>query len=131
VVPWPALGALSAQLPRAAFWRRIAFSSLRILAGFGLAAVCGVFLGAAGARWAWVRRLIAPPLALIRAMPVASFVILALLWVSSANLSVVVSFTHVLPVIYAGVAGGIADTDRQLVEMAAVYRLPLAKRLRY
>ena len=42
-----------------------------------------------------------------------------------------VSFTHVLPVIYAGVAGGIADTDRQLLEMAAVYRLPLAKRLRY
>ena len=129
--PWQTLQALAAQLPTAAFWRRIAFSSLRILAGFGLAAVCGVFLGAAGARWAWVRRLIAPPLALIRGMPVASFVILALLWVSSANLSVVVSFTHVLPVIYAGVASGIADTDRQLLEMAAVYRLPLAKRLRY
>ena len=74
--PWQTLQALAAQLPTAAFWRRIAFSSLRILAGFGLAAVCGVFLGAAGARWAWVRRLIAPPLALIRAMPVASFVIL-------------------------------------------------------
>ena len=50
---------------------------------------------------------------LIRAMPVASFVILALLWVRSANLSVVVSFTHVLPVVYAGVLGGIADTDPQ------------------
>ena len=49
----------------------------------------------------------------------------------SANLSVVVSFTHVLPVIYAGVMGGIADTDPQLLEMARVYRLPLIKRLRY
>lgn len=67
---------------------------------------------------------------LIRAMPVASFVILALLWVRSANLSVVVSFTHVLPVIYAGTLTGIADTDRQLLEMARVYRLPLSKTLR-
>ena len=55
-----------------------------------------------------------PLMQLIRAMPVASFVILALLWASSANLSVIVSFTHVLPVIYAGVAAGIADTDKQL-----------------
>ena len=39
--PWQTLQALAAQLPTAAFWRRIAFSSLRILAGFGLAAVCG------------------------------------------------------------------------------------------
>ena len=49
----------------------------------------------------------------------------------SANLSVVVSFTHVLPVVYAGVQGGIADTDSQLLEMAHVYRLPLIIRLRY
>ena len=129
--PLQTLQALAVQLPTAEFWHRIAFSALRILAGFGLAVVCGLALGAAGARWVWVRRLIAPPMALIRAMPVASFVILALLWVSSANLSVVVSFTHVLPVIYAGVLGGIADTDRQLLEMAAVYRLPMHKRLRY
>ena len=86
--PLQTLQALAVQLPTAEFWHRIAFSALRILAGFGLAVVCGLALGAAGARWVWVRRLIAPPMALIRAMPVASFVILALLWVSSANLSV-------------------------------------------
>lgn len=129
--PLQTLRALALQLPTADFWHRIAFSSLRILAGFCLAVAGGLVLGAAGARWAWVRRLMAPPMALIRAMPVASFVILALLWVSGKNLSIVVSFTHVLPVIYAGVLGGIADTDRQLLEMAAVYRLPLYKRLRY
>lgn len=129
--PVQTLQALVVQLPTAEFWHRIAFSALRILSGFVLALVCGLLLGAAGARWRWVRVLLGPPMQLIRAMPVASFVILALLWVSSANLSVVVSFTHVLPVVYAGVAAGIADTDRQLVEMAKVYRLPLSRRLRY
>ena len=128
--PWQTVRALAALLPTAAFWRSIAFSTLRILLGFVLAVLGGLVLGATGARWRAVRLMIDPAMQLIRAMPVASFVILALLWVRSANLSVVVSFTHVLPVIYAGTLTGIADTDRQLLEMAKVYRLPLSKTLR-
>ena len=129
--PIQTLQALAQLAPTAGFWQRIVFSALRILAGFLLAVVGGLVLGALGARWRWVRIFIEPAMQLIRAMPVASFVILALLWVRSANLSVVVSFTHVLPVVYAGTVGGIADTDPALLEMAKVYRLPLGKRLRY
>jgi NitT/TauT family transport system permease protein len=104
--PIQTLQALAQLAPTAGFWQRIVFSALRILAGFLLAVVGGLVLGALGARWRWVRIFIEPAMQLIRAMPVASFVILALLWVRSANLSVVVSFTHVLPVVYAGVQGG-------------------------
>lgn len=129
--PLQTLQALVQLVPTAGFWQRIGFSALRILAGFLLAVCGGLLLGALGARWRWIRVFIEPAMQLIRAMPVASFVILALLWVRSANLSVVVSFTHVLPVVYAGVLGGIADTDPQLLEMARVYRLPLMTRLRY
>ena len=129
--PGQTLSALARLLPTAAFWNRIAFSALRIVAGFVLAVVGGLVLGAAGSRWHLVRVFVDPVMQLIRAMPVASFVILALLWVSGSNLSVVVSFTHVLPVVYAGVLAGIADTDPQLLEMARVYRLPLTARLRY
>ena len=129
--PLQTLRALGLLLPTPAFWQRIAFSALRIVAGFVLAVVGGLVLGAAGARWRTVRVLVDPVMQLIRAMPVASFVILALLWVSGSNLSVVVSFTHVLPVVYAGVVAGIADTDPQLLEMARVYRLSWTARLRY
>ena len=129
--PVQTLAALARIAPTAGFWQRIAFSALRILAGFLLAVACGLVLGAAGARWRRVRIFVEPVMQLIRAMPVASFVILALLWVRGENLSVVVSFTHVLPVVYAGVLAGIADTDPQLLEMARVYRLPLGARLRY
>lgn len=129
--PVQTLAALARIAPTAGFWQRIAFSALRILAGFLLAVAGGLALGAAGARWRRVRIFVEPVMQLIRAMPVASFVILALLWVRGENLSVVVSFTHVLPVVYAGVLAGIADTDPQLLEMARVYRLPLGARLRY
>ena len=129
--PVQTLAALARIVPTAGFWQRIAFSALRILAGFLLAVAGGLVLGAAGARWRRMRIFVEPVMQLIRAMPVASFVILALLWVRGENLSVVVSFTHVLPVVYAGVQAGIADTDPQLLEMARVYRLPLGARLRY
>ena len=129
--PLQTLTALGQLLPTAAFWHRIAFSALRIVAGFLLAVAGGLVLGAAGSRWHWVRVFVDPVMQLIRAMPVASFVILALLWVSGSNLSVVVSFTHVLPVVYAGVLAGIADTDPQLLEMARVYRLSWTARLCY
>ena len=129
--PVQTVRALAVLLPTAAFWRRVGFTALRILAGFLLAVAAGLALGAASCRCRAARALTEPVMQVIRAMPVASFVILALLWVRSASLSIVVSFTHVLPVIYAGVCAGIADTDAQLVEMAKVYRLPLAARLRY
>lgn len=128
--PLQTLAALGRLIPTAAFWQRIGFSTLRILTGFVLAVLGGLVLGAAAGKWPIARILVTPPLQLIRAMPVASFVILALLWVKSANLAIVVSFTQPLPVVYAGVVAGMADTDPQLLEMAKVYRLPWAARLR-
>ncbi len=115
----------------AGFWRRTMFSTARILLGFLLATSAGTVLGIASARWQTVRLLAQPPLQLLRAMPLASFVILALLWVNSAWLSVVVSFMQVLPLIYAGVTTGIGNTDPELLEMACVFRLSTWQKLRY
>ena len=59
----------------------------------------------------------------IKSIPVASFVILVLIWVPSENLSVVISFLMVFPVIYTNVLNGIESTDRKLLEMAEVFRI--------
>ena len=60
----------------------------------------------------------------------ASFVILVLIWVSSRNLSVLISFLMVFPVIYTNVLDGISQTDRGLLEMAEVFGIPFGRRLR-
>ena len=62
--------------------------------------------------------------------PVASFIILALVWVRGASLSVLISFLMVLPVLYGAVRTGIQSADPQLLEMTKVFRLPLGRRLR-
>ena len=67
----------------------------------------------------------------MKATPVASFIILVLIWVPSRNLSVVISFLMVLPVIYTNVLNGIQSTDGKLLEMAEVFDVSPWRRIKY
>ena len=126
VSPVQAIGTLVELLPQAEFWQRISFSAGRILLGVLSSAVLAV----TAEKWEWVDALLAPVMQLVKATPVASFIILALVWVSGSSLSVLISFLMVLPVLYSAVRTGIGSADRQLLEMAQVFRLPLGRRLR-
>ena len=130
VSPLQAIGTLLELLPQADFWQRVGFSAGRILLGFGLGAVFSVVLAVAAERWAWVETLLSPVMQLVKATPVASFIILALVWVSGSSLSILISFLMVLPVLYGAVRTGIESVDGQLLEMAEVFRLPLGRRVR-
>ena len=130
VSPVQTLGTLLELLPQAEFWQRIGFSAGRILLGFGLGVLSSAVLAVAAEKWEWVDALLAPVMQLVKATPVASFIILALVWVSGSSLSVLISFLMVLPVLYSAVRTGIGSADRQLLEMAQVFRLPLGRRLR-
>lgn len=116
----------------AAFWKSVGYSFVKIASGFFLAVAAGVFCAVVASVSGLVRTLLNPILRLIKAVPVASFIILALFWLSSSkNLSVLISFLMVLPVIYTNVLQGIEATDRELLEMATVFRISLGKRMRY
>lgn len=130
VSPVQALRCLLRLLPQADFWHRVGFSAGRILLGFGLGVVCSAALAVAAEICPAAEVLIAPVLQLVKATPVASFIILALVWVRGSSLSVLISFLMVLPVLYGAVRTGIRAADPQLLEMAKVFRLPLGRRLR-
>ena len=130
VSPVQALHCLLRLLPQADFWHRVGFSAGRILLGFGLGVVCSAALAVAAEICPAAEILIAPVLQLVKATPVASFIILALVWVRGSSLSVLISFLMVLPVLYGAVRTGIRAADPQLLEMAKVFRLPLGRRLR-
>lgn len=130
VGPAETLGVLGGLLPQPAFWARVGHSVGRVLCGFGLALALGTALAAASGASAAVRQLAAVPMQLAKAAPVASFIILALLWVRSRWLAVLISFLIGLPVVYTAVLQGIQSADRQLLEMARVFRLPFGRTLR-
>lgn len=118
-------------LPQGDFWRTVLFSFSRITLGFLLACVFGSLLGALAARFPWVRSLAAPLMSAARATPVASFIILALLWASPRFLSAVISFLMAAPIVYENVLEGAGNLDRKLSQMAQVFQIPLPRRLRF
>ena len=130
VSPVETLQRLSSLVLEPVFWRSIAFSVGKIMLGFGLSCVLGIALAALAYRFSLVRQLLSPLTATIKAIPVASFVILALLWVSSKNLSILISVMIGFPVIYLNTLTGLDSIDHKLVEMAQVFRVPLGRRVR-
>lgn len=115
----------------ASFWESIIFSFIRITGGFFCALIVGTLLAWAGSFFSWIKEMAAPIMAAVKATPMASFIILILLWVPSRNLSFAISFLIVLPVIYTNVLYGIENTDRELLEMAKVFRVSGGRRIRY
>ena len=122
------LGTLAVE---SSFWKAVGFSLLRITGGFFLGAAVGTVLAALSARLRRVEELLAPLLLAIKSIPVASFIILSLILFSSRNLSVLISFLMVLPVLYTGTLSGIRAMDKQMLEMARVFQIPAPRRVRY
>lgn len=114
------------------FWSAVGYSFVKIAGGFFLALFAGVLCAVLASASGVIKALLNPILRLIKAVPVASFIILALFWLSSSkNLSILISFLMVLPVIYTNVLQGIESTEKDLLEMATVFRIPMGKRVRY
>ena len=70
-------------------------------------------------------------MAVVKASPVASFIILLLIWVPSHSLSVAISFMMALPIIYVNLFEGLYATDPAMLELADVFGVPTARRVRY
>ena len=114
----------------AAFWQSVGQSFLRIIGGFLLSCFAASLLAVPASRWNRVRELMAPLVATVKAVPVASFIILALFWLNSRSLALFISFLMVFPPVYLNVLEGIRQTDKKLLEMARVFRVPLWRRIR-
>lgn len=113
----------------ASFWMTVGNSVLRIFGGFLTACLLAVLLAALAAWFRAVRELLAPLVAAVKAVPVVSFIILALVWLEGEHLSFFISALMVFPTVYLNVLTGIASADKQLLEMAKVFRVPFGRRL--
>lgn len=129
--PAAALVRLGELALTAAFWRSVLWSACRILGGFLLACLAAAALALPASRLRWVRELLAPPVAVIKATPVASFIILALVWLDSGQLPFFISFLMGFPPVYLNLLEGIRQVDGRLLEMAGIFRIPLLRQLRY
>ena len=122
------LGELVVSAP---FWRYTALSLLRITLGLLTGIAAGIVTAVLTSRSAVLSALLAPAVRVVRATPVASFIILVLLWVANGRVPAVISALVVLPVVWESTCAGLRSVDAQLMEFARAYRLTRMDTLRH
>ncbi len=111
------------------FWMTVVLSLLRITAGFFAGVVFGGLFALLTARFEIARVLLRPAVSVMRATPVASFIILALVWIRSPFVPVFATAVVVLPIVWENITEGIRKTDVDLLQMAKVFRFGRGKTL--
>ena len=122
--PGPAvvLEVLVRLIGTAAFWRSVFATLGRVLVGLLAGVVLGSVLAGLTCAFSWFDVLVSPFICVVRAAPVASFILLVLLWVGRDRVPAVISALMVLPVVWGNLARGIRETDPRLLELARAYR---------
>ncbi len=112
------------------FWVSTFFSLLRILAGYLIAVMLGLLLGILTAALPFANALLKPLRSIMKATPVASFILLVVLWIHSNFVPTFTALVMVLPLIWASVQEGIRATDQELIEMAKLFHFGKLKTFR-
>lgn len=122
---------LVSLLGEGSFFLTVGKSVLRIVLGFLAGFLAALLLAAGSNRYPVLEEILSPGMALLKAVPVASFVVLLLVWWGSSVLAVAVCFLVVLPNLYVNTLEGLKSTDVRMLEMAQVFRIPLWNRFFY
>ena len=104
------------------FWNTVFSSMLRIISGFVLGMLFGALLAVLTSINKFIYGIFHPLISIIKATPVASFIVLALVWIKSPNVPIFTSFLMVTPIVWANIFNGIKKTDSNLLNMAKLYR---------
>lgn len=128
--PWAVLKRLYELAQTAQFWVTTGRTLLRIGLGLLCAIPAGVLLAAVTCRFRLLRELLSPLLTIVQSTPVASFILLLLIWLGRDILPSVIVALMVLPVVWRNVSSGVENTDRQLLELTKVYRFSPIRTLR-
>lgn len=131
VVPSPAevIGRLIELAGESEFYLIVYKTVTRILSGFFIAVGAGTVLGIMTAKIKLLDDLLSPLLSVVKATPVASFIILTLFWLNKEDIPSFISFLMVLPIIHGNVSEGLKNTPKELIEMTRVFNISPWRRL--
>lgn len=105
------------------FYLSVLYSLMRIILGFTLGVAVGFLCGLLSAKSLTFKEITAPAVQLIKAVPVASFIILAFFWFKSDELPIFIAFLMVLPMVWSETLTALSGIDQKFIELARVYKL--------
>lgn len=121
--PFTTFHALCNLLPQKVFYFSIMSTLFRVFTGFIISCVLAILLGLLCGFNKYIHDLFMPLIVTIRATPVISIIIIAIIWFKSNNVPIFISFLMCFPIIWTNVVEGIKNVDIKLIEMTKIYKI--------
>ena len=112
-----------------AFWKTVFLSVSNILIGFVLGVLFGTIMAFISIN-DFLDKLFAPLKIIIRATPVASFIMLTWIWLKRSDIPIFISFLMVTPIVWGNVSTGIKNIKKEHMELAYIYKFSRIKKLK-
>ncbi len=127
--PLSVLRALLSLASKKEFYLSVAFTVLRISAGYVSGLLLGLLLGGLTFYSKLLNALLAPIAGIIKSTPVASFIVLLFVWFSNGTVAAITSMLIVLPIIWSSTFTAFSSADKELLEMARLFKVSPSKKL--
>lgn len=111
------------------FWLATGGTILRVLEAFLISAVLGIATGLLSGISPAFAHILSPTLTAIRATPVLALILVAMFWLPSAGVPILVALLMSFPVFHTAALAGMHAVDGELLEMASSFRVPPLTRL--
>ena len=121
---------LFALLCTGVFWRSALLTLCRVIAGLVIGTALGVVLAILANELSWVRALLSPAISVIKATPVATFIVILWIMMSGNALSILIAVLMVMPIVWQNLLDAFGAIDKDLIEMASVFEFSYKKRLK-
>ena len=122
--------ALVNLVTKPSFYLVVLLTTIRVLLGFLIGCVFGFVLAIICNKFSIVEALVAPIISIIKATPVASFIVLLWVMLSGDALSVFIGFLMVMPIIWQNTMDAYSSIDKNLLEVTEIFEFSSKKRFK-
>ena len=113
------------------FFKIVFATALRVVTGLVLGVACGISLATICHFLPFINVLVSPILSIIKATPVASFIVLLWLSLSGDSLTILIAFLMVLPIVWQNIMDAYSTLPQKLVEVTEVFDVSIGKKIKY
>lgn len=113
------------------FWLAIFKTFTYTVMGFSLAFVFSLLLAIIAYKSKLFESFITPLFFILKTVPIASIIIIILIWFGSKYLSIYISFIVVFPQLYYAILSGLKNVNKEFLEVAKVFRFSFFQKILY
>lgn len=113
------------------FWITCFYSIWRIMKGYFFGVIFGIITAFLSYKIKFIYDFLYPFFSILKSTPVASFIILALIWIKTDNVPTFIVFIMTSPIVWTNIYEGLSKTSNELIEVSKIFEFSFFKKLKY